>query len=469
MTLNRLISCVLLLFLASAPTLNLHAEEDAALVQKGKELFSKNACNSCHAANMKTKLTGPALAGVEERWDNKADLYAWIRNSTAMIEAGHPRAVALWNEYKVKMNLYPNVTDEEIDAMLAYIRFQAAGGAKPAEGDAAATGAAAEPEYTSPNNQLIIGVLFLVLAALAFILSRIVGNLNHLSKVKAGETPGARPTVLEQLTSKTVLGIATFILVVVGAFLTINNAIKLGRQQNYEPEQPINFSHAIHAGKHKIDCQYCHDSARRSKHSSIPGTNTCMNCHAAVKQGEHEKPMDKGASSAEILKIYAASGFNPENGKYFDMDSVTMKDVRKSFSNWLSKVYVDAGVDEKRAASTVKAQVDKAMGMAFKPVEWVRIHNMPDHVYFNHQQHVVAGGLQCQTCHGPVEQMTVLKQYSPLSMGWCINCHREQEVKFADNPYYESFEKYHREIKEGKRSGVTVEEVGGLECQKCHY
>ena len=122
MTLNRLISCVLLLFLASAPTLNLHAEEDAALVQKGKELFSKNACNSCHAANMKTKLTGPALAGVEERWDNKADLYAWIRNSTAMIEAGHPRAVALWNEYKVKMNLYPNLTDEEIDALLREIR-----------------------------------------------------------------------------------------------------------------------------------------------------------------------------------------------------------------------------------------------------------------------------------------------------------------------------------------------------------
>ncbi|MEO1256169.1 MAG: cytochrome c class I, partial [Bacteroidota bacterium] len=96
-------------------------------------------------------------------------------------------------------------------------------------------------------------------------------------------------------------------------------------------------------------------------------------------------------------------------------------------------------------------------------------HNMPDHVYFNHAQHVTVGKQECQTCHGPVEEMEVVYQYSPLSMGWCINCHRQTEVQFTNNDYYQSYEKYHEELKSGDRDKVTVEDVGGLGCQKCHY
>jgi len=143
--------------------------------------------------------------------------------------------------------------------------------------------------------------------------------------------------------------------------------------------------------------------------------------------------------------------------------------VKKRYAAWLNKQYADAGVDASSAAGLTAQAMDKVMPMFSKPIEWVRIHNLPDHVYFNHAQHVVAGGLQCQTCHGPVEKMAVVKQYSPLSMGWCINCHRKAEVRFADNPYYQNFEQYHEEIKSGKRSKVTVEDIGGLECQKCHY
>jgi hypothetical protein len=103
------------------------------------------------------------------------------------------------------------------------------------------------------------------------------------------------------------------------------------------------------------------------------------------------------------------------------------------------------------------------------PIEWVRVHNLPDHVFFSHAQHVTVGEVECQTCHGTVEEMEIVKQISPLSMGWCVNCHRETEVQFAGNNYYESYRQYHEEMEAGVRTTVTVEEIGGIECQKCHY
>ena len=97
----------------------------------------------------------------------------------------------------------------------------------------------------------------------------------------------------------------------------------------------------------------------------------------------------------------------------------------------------------------------------------MRIHNLPDLVYFNHSQHVNVGQLECQECHGPVETMEEMYQYSELTMGWCINCHRETEVQFEKNGYYQDFheeliEKYHGEK-------ITAAKIGGLECGKCHY
>ena len=104
-----------------------------------------------------------------------------------------------------------------------------------------------------------------------------------------------------------------------------------------------------------------------------------------------------------------------------------------------------------------------------KEVEWVRIHNLPDHVYFNHSQHVNAGKVQCQTCHGPIQEMDEVKQFSDLSMGWCVNCHRETKVQFTSNKFYSIYEKFHEDLKKNPSDSITVAKIGGTECQKCHY
>ena len=102
-----------------------------------------------------------------------------------------------------------------------------------------------------------------------------------------------------------------------------------------------------------------------------------------------------------------------------------------------------------------------------KPIEWVRIHNLPDFAYYNHAQHVTAGGIECQTCHGPVEEMEEVEQFSPLTMGWCIDCHKTTELKVESNAYYANI---HEAMSE--KYGVdkiTVAQMGGQECGKCHY
>ena len=183
----------------------------------------------------------------------------------------------------------------------------------------------------------------------------------------------------------------------------------------------------------------------------------------------------------EITKIYASIGFDPEKGTYIEnYNKLSNEDIQQIYSKWIASNIlkekktttltegdqneVDRQIRELTASLTSEEKPSIA-----GPIEWVRIHNLPDHVYFNHSQHVTVAGLDCAKCHGKVQEMDVVRQYSPLSMGWCINCHRETEVKFADNPYYDSYINYHKEIKEGKRSKVTVEDIGGLECQKCHY
>ena len=248
----------------------------------------------------------------------------------------------------------------------------------------------------------------------------------------------------------------------------------MGRMQGYQPDQPIKFSHTTHAGLHKIDCQYCHDGARRSKQSVIPAANTCMNCHKAIKVGSKY-------GTAELTKIYASIGFNPNDDKYIDnYSNLSEADLEKIYKEWIGNSYMKTNsltsMDDKGKREVEKqwAVLKASMTSETKPkiqgpIEWVRIHNLPDHVYFNHAQHVAVGKVACQQCHGKVEQMDVVKQYSSLSMGWCINCHRETEVKFADNAYYDSYKRYHDELKSGNREKVTVEDIGGLECQKCHY
>jgi len=475
---RRIITNLFLLFTALVLSVGSLSAQN---LDEGKNLFKVN-CASCHAKDMKSKLTGPALAGFEERWADypQEDLYAWIRNSQALISTGHPRANELWNEWKpTVMTNFQNLTDDQIANIIGYIQGVADGsiGGPPA-GTIAAEGLGVKAAES--DNTLLFTVLAIILGLLALVLSRIVSNLNYLAQAKEGNAPASRQTLVDTLTSKGVIGFLIFAGIVFGGYTTVNNAIGLNRMQGYQPEQPIKFSHATHAGLQKIDCQYCHDGARRSKHSVIPAANTCMNCHKAVKVGSTY-------GTAELTKIYASTGFDPNTDKYIpNYEEMEQEDIAKIYKKWIVNSFVQND-DNKAKYSALKIS-DAAVKAADKqwdgivssltndvktkvqgPIEWIRIHNMPDHVYFNHAQHVTVGKVECQNCHGKVEEMEVVGQYSPLSMGWCINCHRQTEVKFADNEYYDSYQNYHQEIKDGVREKVTVEDIGGLECQKCHY
>jgi hypothetical protein len=219
--------------------------------------------------------------------------------------------------------------------------------------------------------------------------------------------------------------ITSIFLILTSAYFVYGYLMQIGIDQDYEPVQPIHYSHRIHAGSNGIDCNYCHSSARVSKHSGIPSLNVCMNCHksiAEVSDTTATEEYSKAFYDNEIDKLYKAVGWDKENQKY-----------------------------------TGKTE----------PVKWVRIHNLPSHVYFNHSQHVNVAGVECQTCHGPVETYEIQKQFAPLTMGWCIDCHRKTEVKLESNEYYA---KIHEQL--SKKYGVqklTAAQMGGLECGKCHY
>ncbi|MGK0316129.1 MAG: cytochrome c2 [Saprospiraceae bacterium] len=463
LNINKLLTLLIVMF-----SFNLQAQVSA---DAGKIVF-KNYCASCHNKNMVSAMTGPALAGVEDNWDTTENLYAWIRNSQAMIfEVGHPRAIELWNEYKPSaMTAFPNLTDDEIASTLLYINAVADGTFNiPVGGAVQALDTAVEES----SNGWLYALLLLILVLLAALLTRIINNLDVLAAVKEGKEIQQR-TLMQSLTSKGVVGFLIFGLVVLAGYTTVTNATNLGRQQGYQPDQPIKFSHETHAGINKIDCQYCHDGARRSKHSVIPAANTCMNCHKAIKVGSEY-------GTAELTKIYASIGYNPTTDKYMEnYEDLSTEESKEIYTKWIEDQYLavtelaelDAeGKDVVRTqwdgivSSLTNEQKEKVQG----PIEWIRIHNLPDHVYFNHAQHVTVGGVECQDCHGAIEEMEVVKQHSPLSMGWCINCHRKTEVKFKENEYYESYSQYHEDLQSGAKDKVTVADIGGLECQKCHY
>lgn len=442
-------------------------------VELGKDLFKAN-CAQCHNRNMKDNLTGPALGGTRDRWAGREELlYAWVRNSQAVIATGDPYAVSLYNQWnKVLMNPFPNLSDDDITSILDYVDAVYTG-ALDGPGTAAAAGAAVAPAPKT-NYGLIYGLLAALLAIIALILARIISNLDHMNRVAAGDVDAPRRTLAQLLTSRSVIAFVLFALIVLGGYTTVNNAIAFGRQQNYAPDQPIKFSHATHAGVHQIDCQYCHDGARRSKHAVIPAANTCMNCHKAIKKGSTY-------GTGELTKIFASVGYDPSTDTYIEnYENMSREEIEAVYKKWISDNYIaDKGLAalDNKGERVVRQQWDEIIGSLTHdrkphpggPIEWVRIHNLPDHVYFNHAQHVTVGKVACQDCHGKIEEMPVVKQYSTLSMGWCINCHRQTEVKFADNEYYKSYEKYHKELASGKREKVTVEDIGGTECQKCHY
>ena len=387
--------------------------------QDGKTLFNTN-CASCHQVHKNS--TGPALAGVEGRWESKEKLYSWIKNSAAFLKTGDAYANKLYLEYnKTAMNLFPNLKNEEIDAILKYVAsVPAPGTAVP--GDSTA-GAPAEDD-----NSLLFGILSLILAVVAVILLQVNAGLKKLADAREGHAPEVPVPFFR---NKRYLAFLAVVFFVIGGYQVSKSAMGSGRSKDYQPVQPIYYSHKVHAGINQINCQYCHTGAYQGKQATIPSLNVCMNCHLAINEYKGEKMFTEDGEEVngtqEIEKLYKYAGFEP--GKPWDPSKA-------------------------------------------KPIEWVRIHNLPDHVYFNHAQHVKAGQVACQTCHGEIQKMGEVKQQNDLSMGWCINCHRETKVQFKDNGFYSIYEKYHQDLKSGKMDstkGVTVESIGGTECQKCHY
>ncbi len=391
----------------------------SVIAQDGKTLYQTN-CASCHLVDR--KLTGPALRGVEERWPDRSKLHAWIRNPAGFAKTD-AYAANLIKEYSpTLMTGFPALTDKEMDAILDYIKAVPAPGS---EGPAA--GAVAE-KATDGDSTLMFGILTLILAVVALTLLQVNANLKKLADDKEGHH-AEEPIPFWR--NKSYIAMITVILFVVGGYLTSKGAMALGRSQDYQPVQPIYYSHTVHAGVNQISCQYCHIGVYQGKQATIPSVNICMNCHMAINEYNgpkiHNEDGEEVNGTAEIQKLYKYAGFEP--GKPWDPSKA-------------------------------------------KPIEWVRLHNLPDHVYFNHSQHVKAGQVQCQTCHGEIQKMDEVKQFADLSMGWCINCHRETKVQFKDNGFYSIYEKYHEDLKSGKidsARGVTVEKIGGTECQKCHY
>jgi mono/diheme cytochrome c family protein len=382
---------------------------DPGLVSQGEVLFKEN-CKTCHAVH--TQEVGPALKDVTKRRDVKW-LSAWIRNSSAVIASGDKYANDLFNKFgQSPMTSFSSFKDDEIKAILAYIDAESAKTPEvkaEAPKDGATAAAAPQDDTTSSIILiLIVVVLILVLTTLIVFLSVIK---RFLKDKEASLAEADKELVNQKFDLVAVVKSKMFITIVTLLFIAISvracwlGALSIGVEQNYEPVQPIPFSHKLHAGDNKINCNYCHTGAYKSKQANIPSVNICMNCHTNIKEG----PKYGKEAIGQVVKAY-------ESGA---------------------------------------------------PIKWVRVHNLPDLAYFNHSQHTTVAGIECQKCHGPIEEMEVVRQHSSLTMGWCINCHRETAVNAKDNAYYDKLLKVHADSK--KKGDMKAEDIGALECSKCHY
>jgi len=407
---------------AAAPAAEAAAPAGAGDAAAGKALFNAN-CAACH--KLDAKMTGPALRGVTERHDTKW-LHAWIKDSQKLIKSGDAAAVKVFEENnKSIMTAFPQLSDADIDNILAYTSepLPAKGGEK-----GGSTVLQTEAEGSGVSNNVILGALALVMAMLVvmlFLVNNVLGKIARANGIEAVQKEPSVPIWVAYARNQFLVLVTAILLLLASGYFVYGYLMQVGVDQGYQPIQPIHYSHKIHAGDNGIDCKYCHSSARVSKNAGIPSLNVCMNCHKNISEvaeetatPEHSKVFYDG----EIQKLYDAVGWDKAGQKY-------------------------TGVT--------------------KPVKWVRIHNLPDFVYFNHSQHVIVAGVECQTCHGPVETLEIMEQFSPLTMGWCVDCHRKTDVKMEGNAYYD---KIHAELaKKYGKDKLTAAEMGGLECGKCHY
>lgn len=423
--------------------------------KNGEKLFKAN-CTACHALDK--QVVGPALKGVVARLETEQGLgkdwlHKWIKNNKELRASGDKYANEVFEKFnKTEMQVFPNLTDKDIDDILAYTTNPPA--PEPAKTDDAKNTANAGSANAAPQSSTTTNVVIISLLAIAGLLVWILLKLRQLVKLGQSEDlAGLNETRVKSFREiyekyhyigKGLIAI----LALLAAYGVWNWIMWIGVYKGYKPEQPIYFSHKIHAGEQKIDCQLCHSSAKYGKVSEIPSMNVCMNCHRTISEYNAEHYMEPGKDKAfydgEIQKIYAATGWDSEKQQY-----------------------------------TGKTQ----------PVEWTRIHNMPDFVYFNHAQHVVAGeqaiinsfnkknpnnkiDVVCKACHGKIDTMNVVQMANDFTMGWCIECHRTTEVDMNNGYNKEYFKNLHDKLKKQypKDGGkITVDAIGGLECGKCHY
>lgn len=439
------------------------AQEDCN--KEGEALFKTN-CATCHHMTSQ-KSTGPGLEGVMERVPSKDWLRSWIKNNQALIQSGDAYANKVFNDNNQQaMSVFEWLSDEELDNIVAYV---VAG--KDACKEEGGSGATDDNPYGDEASWKTPGTYeedsnwftWLIVVSFLFVVISVFAGLNRqLKKVKAEregkELPvdkGILDAILDWAQNNrkwaSILGLVVTLFV--GGYV-LNGIYNIGVfggathpegnvtgfknvESNYKPSQPIDFPHDLHAGKNEIDCQYCHSASRKSKTAGIPSVNVCMNCHKGIQKGQRSGEVEV---SAEIQKIYDAAGW--------DINKRMYNHGTESDPVWMNEPRTD------------------------NPIVWNKVHNLPDFVYFNHSQHVEVGKIECQTCHGPIQEMDQAEQWAPLTMKWCIECHRETEVNYEGNEYYD---RIHEEAREAYKHlpidefKFTVEKIGGLECGKCHY
>lgn len=413
--------------------------------QDGKSLFKAN-CASCHKAIKNS--TGPMLQGAKARWAaaGEADaIYKWVKDPVGLANSGtSPYAIQISEYSPTAMTAQGHLTNDEIDAILDY-----ADSVKPVEkkgGDAVA----AEEEEEGGNALLWVIILIVVFGVVIFAARGVRKQLAYVVAEKDGVEVEVNKSVKTKLGEWIVRNwkltlIIFLIAVVTGGADLMRRGFEVGVFEDYEPSQPINYSHKLHAGEMGIDCKYCHSSAEKSKHAGIPSVNVCMNCHENVVESDYRL-----GSTENIAKIHAAAGYDSETKKYTGETS---------------------------------------------PIVWNKAHNLPDHVFFSHKQHVNSNtaNIDCKQCHGNVptyglgrvstteeiNQLAGTDGIIPLTkplltMGWCLECHNEKSVDLTKSEYYKELHSrlgsrpdFLRKISEDDK--VTVRELGGWECAKCHY
>lgn len=366
----------------------------------GAALYQNN-CASCHKIDQ--DLVGPALKGINERRD-EAWLIKWIKNSQAVINSGDQYAKDIFAKYNNTQMPAFNLSDDEIKAILAYVKTEEKNISSTPAGSTSVEGQSgpAEEPWVKTNASVLIIVGAVALLLVIYLLYR---GKSLEAQYQQSENKSKLNPVFPNFRFTTVRVFYTllFSLITFAVYSAFWAAENVGIQKGYAPKQPIAYSHELHAGKYQIACSYCHTGVERGKSATIPSVNICMNCHNQIKK-----------ESPEIKKIWTAY----ETGR---------------------------------------------------PIEWIRIHNLQDFVYFNHYQHYKIAGIKCQTCHGEIQTMKVVGQHSKLTMGWCINCHKETKVNL-NNGYYQTVQKHKiDEMKSKGHDGLTIAQMGGLECSKCHY